>query len=232
MTGDPSPPAAGVGDLLADRQFLVDSVVPPLLFVGVNAVAGLRWAAGLSLGFAMLVLVWRVWSGQRTLFAATGLAGAAVSVGLALLSGRAATYFVPGIIGNAVFGVACAVSILVRRPMIAYSSRLIYRWPWAWYLHDRVRPAYSEITWVWAAFYLAKAGVQAWLVDRDATALLAVVRIATGLPAFAVLLAVTYAYVNWRLARLDAPPIGEFGHTASSQPADRAADTDGRPADS
>lgn len=202
--------ASGVGDLITDRQFLIDSVAPPLLFVGVNALAGLRWAAGLSLGFALVVLAWRVWSGHRVLFAATGLGGAVVSVGVALASGRASAYFVPGIIGNAVFGLVCVASILARRPVIAYSSRLIYRWPWAWYLHDRVRPAYSEITWVWAAAYLAKAALQVWLVDRDATGLLAVVRIATGLPAFAVLLVATYAYVNWRLTSLDAPAVEAF----------------------
>jgi hypothetical protein len=144
--GSPSPAAGGFGDLLADRQFLVDSVAPPLLFVAANAAAGLRLAAALSLVFALVVLAWRARAGQRVLFAAAGLVGAVVSVGLALVSGRASTYFVPGIIGNAVFGIGCVASILVRRPMIAYSSRALYRWPWAWYLDDRVRPAYSEIT--------------------------------------------------------------------------------------
>lgn len=202
--------ASGIGDLLADRRFVVDSVVPPLLFVAVNALAGLAWAAGSALGYALTVLVWRALRRDRVLYAVTGLGGAVVGVGLALLSGRAATYFVPGIIANAAVAVGCVVSVLARRPLIAYSSRLLYRWPWAWYLDDRVRPAYSEITWLWAVFYVAKAGVQAWLVARDATALLAIVRIATGLPALAALLVVTYGYVKWRLAALGAPPVERF----------------------
>ncbi len=211
--------AAGVGDLLADRRLLVDSVAPPLLFVGADALAGLQWAAALSLGFAVITLGWRVATGQRTVYAAAGVAGAGISVALAVLSGRAAVYFVPGIVGNAVFGVACVASILVRRPMIAYSSRMIYRWPWAWYLHDRVRPAYSEITWLWAVTYLAKAGLQSWLVERDAAGVLAFVRIATGLPALAVLLVATYAYVNWRLTTLGAPEVAQFRTALADRPA-------------
>lgn len=212
----PGAPPARVGDLLADRSFLVDSVVPPVLFVGVNALAGLTWAVVVALGFAIAVLAWRLRAGQRLLFAVTGLAGIAVSVSLALLSGRASAYFVPGIVGNAVFGVACVISVVVRRPLIAVSSWALYRWPWAWYRHDRVRPAYSDVTWVWAAAYLLRAGVQWWLVDREATGALAVVRIATGLPLLAVLLMATYAYVNWRLARLGAPPITQFRDAAET----------------
>ncbi|MGH3924523.1 MAG: hypothetical protein ACRDTT_16960, partial [Pseudonocardiaceae bacterium] len=82
--------------------------------------------------------------------------------------------------------VACVVSILVRRPLIALTSAAIYRWPPGWYLQDRVRPAYSEITWAWAALHLGKAAVQA------------------------VLVVAAYAYVSWRLNRLGAPTVEEW----------------------
>lgn len=194
-------------DLLTDPKFIVDSVVPPVLFVGVHALAGLRSAAVASLGLAAVLVAWRLVRGQRPLYALSGLFGAVVSVGLALASGRASAYFLPGIVGNAVFAVACVISVLIGRPLIALTSRVLYRWPWSWYTHPRVRPAYAEITLVWAVAYLGRAGGQAWLATRDAVGSLAVVRIATGLPLFVALLGATFVYVNWRLRTLGAPEV-------------------------
>jgi hypothetical protein len=202
--GDSSP-----RDLLADRR-IIDTVLPPLVFVGVEALAGLRWAAGASIGLAIVLVAGRLLRRQRLLYAVSGLGGALLGVGFALWSGGAEAYFVPGIVGSAALGVACVGSILVRRPLIALTSAAIYRWPLPWYWHPRVRPAYSEITWVWAALYLAKAAIQAVLVEQRAVGVLAVVRIATGWPAFALLLVCTYAYVRWRLDRLGAPEVDEF----------------------
>lgn len=197
-------------DLLANRRIITDTVLPPLVFVVADALAGLRWAAGASIGLAVILVAGRLLRRQRLLYAVTGLGGALLGVSFALWSGGAEAYFVPGIVSSAALGVACVGSILVRRPLIALTSAAIYRWPLAWYWHPRVRPAYSEITWAWAALYLAKAAVQAVLVEQRAVGVLAVVRIATGWPAFALLLVCTYAYVTWRLDRLGAPEVAEF----------------------
>ena len=197
-------------DVLANRSILVDTVVPPLVFVGVDAIAGLGAAAAASLGLCAVVLVVRLVRRERLVYAVSGLGGVAVGVGFALAAGDASGFFVPGIVANAVFAVLCAASVLVRRPALAYTSAAIYRWPLDWYWHPRVRPAYSEMTWVWAAYYAAKAGVQWALVEREALGALAAVRIATGWPALAVLLVATYAYIRWRLERLGGPSVDEL----------------------
>lgn len=216
-SGPSEPDDASVRDLLTDPRVLIDSVLPPLLFVGVEAVAGLQWAAAVSLGLAVVLVGWRLLRGHRLVYAVTGLGGAAAGVGLALWTGDTGAYFVPGIIGNVVVGIACVISVLIKRPLIAASGMAIYRWPWAWYVDDRVRPAYSEITWLWAVFYLAKAGLQGWLVGQDAVGALAVVRVATGYPAFAVMLLLTYLYVEWRLKRLDAPDVETYRTERASE---------------
>ncbi|MGH8904033.1 MAG: DUF3159 domain-containing protein [Egibacteraceae bacterium] len=48
---------------------------------------------------------------------------------IALWSGQAEGFFLPGIVTSALAGVACVASILVRRPLIALTSAAIYRWP-------------------------------------------------------------------------------------------------------
>jgi hypothetical protein len=203
---------AGPRDLLADRRVLADSVLPPVVFVVANAAAGLTWASGASLALAAGLLAYRLARGQRLLYAASGLGGVVVGVGLALLTRDAAGYFLPGIVTNATFAVACVLSILLRRPLIALTSAAIYGWPLRWYWHPRVRPAYSEITWAWAALYAGKALLQAQLARSGELGWLAFARVATGWPAFALLLLASYAYVNRRLARLDGPPVEAFRH--------------------
>lgn len=209
-------PSYSPRDLLANRAVIVDAVVPPLLFVATDAIAGLGVAAAVSVGFSLLVVALRLLRRQRLLYALSGLGGVAAAVAFALWAGEAEAYFLPGIASNAVLGAAFVVSILLRRPAIALTSAAIYRWPLAWYWHPRVRPAYSEITWAWALLYLGKASVQWVLVQRQEVGWLALARIVTGWPAFAVLLLATYAYVNWRLQRLDGPSVDEFRPSARS----------------
>lgn len=201
---------ASVRDLLQDPRLLVDSVAPPVVFVGVQALVGLRWAAVTSLLLAAVLVAVRMARGQRLLHAMTGLVGAAGGVAVALWTGTASAYFVPGILGNVGAAVACVGSIAVRRPLIAVTSQAIYRWPTAWYRHPRVRPAYAEITWAWALLYALKAVLQAWLVQRDAIGALAVVRVLSGYPAFAAMLVVTYVYIDRRLRALGAPDVDDL----------------------
>ncbi|CAN5534260.1 hypothetical protein BH23ACT7_BH23ACT7_09100 [soil metagenome] len=205
-------------DLLANRKVIVDTVLPPLVFVGVNGYAGLRAAAVAALGLAALLVVVRLARRERLVYALSGLGGVSVGVGVALWAGEAEGFFLPGIVTNLAMGLASVVSILVRRPLIALTGAAIYRWPLAWYWHPRVRPAYSEITWAWAVVYLGKAAVQYWLVVRQEIGWLAVARIATGWPVFAALLVATYAYVTWRLERLGGPSVEEFRGLSTPSP--------------
>ncbi|MGH8910185.1 MAG: DUF3159 domain-containing protein [Egibacteraceae bacterium] len=197
---------------------IVDAAAPPVVFVGLNGWLGLQAAAVGALGLAVALVGVRLGRGQRPLYAFSGLAGVLIGVGTALWSGDAAGFFLPGIVINAVMGVASVVSILVKRPLVALFSAAIYRWPLGWYWQDRVRPAYSEITWAWAALYLSRAALLGALVAREAVGWLAVARILTGWPAFAILVIATYAYVNWRLARLGAPTVQEW-EARNSEPA-------------
>lgn len=204
-----TPPPASARDLLAPRVIL-DSTLPPVVFVAANAAGGLPLAAGLSVGLAVALTSYRLVRGQRPLYAVSGLFGVLIGVGFALLSRSATGFFVPGIITNIVMAVASVVSILVRRPLLALTGAALYRWPLAWYWHPRVRPAYSEATWVWAAFYAGRGWVQAELAARGELGLLTAARLGLGWPAFAVLVVGTYAYINWRLRVLGGPDVEEF----------------------
>lgn len=199
-----------VRDVVANPKVAIDVVAPTVLFVVAAATVDLPWAATLALGWCAVVFGYRLLRRQGVRYALSGLAGVGIGVAVALFSGRAEGFFVPGIVGNLIFALASAVSVLARRPLVAYTSAAIYRWPMQWYLHPRVRPAYSEITWLWAAYYLLKGGIQLALVQRGNLAALTTARVVLGWPGLAGLLFATYAYVRWRLERLDGPDVDTF----------------------
>lgn len=205
-------------DLLDPVKVVVDTVVPTLLFAVLSIVATLGTAAVVALGWSVLAVLVRLLRRQPPTYALGGLGGVAAGVALAVATDDAETYFLPGIAGNIAVAALFTLSVLLRRPAIAYTSAALYRWPMGWYLHDRVRPAYSEITWLWALYYALKGALQLWLVARDDMALLATVRIVSGWPMLIGLLAVTYAYVTWRLERLDGPDV-ESWRAQQSEPA-------------
>jgi hypothetical protein len=91
-----------------------------------------------------------------------------------------------------------------------WTSHLARGWPLAWYRHPKVRPAYSEVTWLWAFFFAIRLLLQSALFQGAAPELLAVVNVALGWPATIVLLVVSYLYGNWRLRNLSGPSVEEF----------------------
>jgi hypothetical protein len=127
-----------------------------------------------------------------------------------LLSKRAAAYFLPGLVTGILTVVLCGVSVLVGRPLVAWTSHIVRRWPLGWYWHPRVRPAYSEVTIAWTVFFAVKLAVQLLALREARAVALALVNTILGWPATVVLLALSYLYGLWRLGHLEGPSVAEF----------------------
>lgn len=196
--------------MVAGRGGLADGVIPPLVFVVANAVWSVQVAAAAGVGSAVVIVGARLATGARLRFAVSGLAGTALAAGLAAGSGSANTFFLPGILSGAATAVLLLVSIVVRRPAVAFTSRLARGWPLDWYWHPRVRPAYTAVSWLWAGFFGVRAAFQFSLFQAGATEALAATRVALGWPAILALLVATYVLGRRRLARLGGPSVAEF----------------------
>ena len=188
----------------------VDTIVGPIVFVTVNQLSGLTAAAIAAGAVAAAIVVVRLIRGDTLRFALGGLAGTALAVGLAVRSGRAEDYFLPGIISGAATSAAVLVSILLRRPLVAFTSWFARGWPLAWYWHPRIRPAYSTVAWLWVGFFGLRAWYQWTLAQQDALVELAAVRLATGWPGTVTLLIVSYLLGRSLLDRLEGPSVDEF----------------------
>jgi hypothetical protein len=196
--------------LLSGRSGVADGVLSPLVFVVVNAWIGLGPAIWAGIATAVLIVGVRLATGRPLQFAVSGLFGTAIAIAVTARSGRAETYFLPGILSGAAMTAGLMASIVVRRPLVAYASWATRGWPLGWYWHDRVRPAYTRVAWLWVVFFAARTGVQGWLYATGDVTTLGAVRIATGWPGLVALLALSYIVGRGRLQSLQGPSVSEF----------------------
>jgi hypothetical protein len=196
--------------VMTGRGNLLDSILPPILFVALNALFTLQVAAIGSLTVAVLLTAVRLIRRQPVQYALGGLGGVGLAVLVAWLVGRAEGYFLPSLVTSAGTLVLMAISLIARRPLVAWTSFLARRWPLEWYWHRKVRPAYGEVTWLWLAVFGARLGLQLVLFQREEPVLLGVANLLGGWPATVILLIISYLYGTWRLQNLGGPSVEEF----------------------
>ena len=196
--------------VVAGRGNLADAVIAPLLFVILNALLGLNWAIGGALLVSVLLTGFRLIRGEPLKYALGGLGAAMVAILAATLLNSAAAFFLPGAITGMLTAVACGVSVVVGRPLVAWTSHLVRRWPLGWYWHPKVRPAYTEVTIAWAVFFVLRVAVQLSLLQGEQGGAWAVIQVIMGWPTTVVLLVLSYLYGLWRLQRLQGPSVAEY----------------------
>ena len=86
--------------LFSMRKNIIDSIIPPLIFVIINEVVGFELAMWSSLIIATIFAVFRVVRGQSILSALGGIAAVVVAIVFVKLIGRDESYFIPSILGN------------------------------------------------------------------------------------------------------------------------------------
>jgi hypothetical protein len=196
--------------VLAGRSSVLDSLLPPLFFVLLNTIWGVQVAIWASLGLAVAIAIYRLFKRQSLLYALGGAGSVALAAAVARLLGRAEGFFLPTIISGVFTVLLCLVSVLVGRPIVAFTSFVARRWPLDWYWHAKVRPAYSEVTWTWVVFFGLRLLLQFNLFQEEKAGLLGIVQFLTGWPATIILLIVSYLYGTWRLGNLGGPSVEEF----------------------
>lgn len=198
MTSDSAPAAATKPTVLADAiggvRGLIDSGAPTVVFIIVAALSTLRAAVLAALGVAVLLAGIRLARRERLRYAVSGCLGVGVSAFVALRTGKAEGFFLPGIAVQAVYGLAFLGSILVRKPLVGVVVRALGQ-PMP---EGRVAIATTAL---WAGVFLSRAGVQGAFYLAGEPGWLAAVRIGMGWPLTFLALAATAAAVRDRPAR-------------------------------
>jgi hypothetical protein len=200
--------------VFAGRNSFLDAILPPILFLLANGLAGFRAAMWSALALSAAIAALRIFRKQPLTYALAGVGSVAVAIGIVWVLGKSEGFFLPGLVSGSTTLLLTIVSLVIRRPLVAWTSFLARRWPWDWYWHPQVRPAYSETTFAWAIFFAARLWVQYLVYQGENVTLLAATNLLTGWPATIFLLVLTYLYGTWRLAQLKGPSVEEYKNKA------------------
>ncbi|MCE7000923.1 DUF3159 domain-containing protein [Saccharothrix sp. S26] len=178
---------------------LLFSSLPVVVFVLVNAFAGLMPAIWSALGFSVvigIVLAMRKGSVQPAVSAVFGVGIAAF---IAYRTGDAKGFFLFGIWQSLVYGGVFIASILVRWPLAGVIWSFLNGQGTAWRQDKATVRDYDIATLVWALVFCSRFVVQRWLYDEASVGWLAAARLAMGYPLMAVALVATV----WAVRRAD-----------------------------
>ena len=205
---DSSSEALAVTDVTVEKAMLTqalggwrglfDSGIPSLTFVIVYLVDGqqLRPAVWSAVGVGALMALFRLYRKQSVQQVLSGFIGLAFSAWLASRTGQAQDFFLPGILINAAYGAAFLISILIRRPLVAYAVGAISGDVRSWISDRERRRAATAATWVWVVIFFGKVAIQLPLYWAGAVAALGITRVVLGYPLLAL-----GGYLNFRLIR-------------------------------
>jgi hypothetical protein len=189
---------------------ILDSLLPPLLFLIINAIFGFQIAIWASLGIGVVITVLRLLRKQKIAFALGGLGAALLAIGLRYLLNSSQAFFLPTLINDGLILLVLMISTFINRPAVAFTSAFTRRWPLDWYWHEKVRPAYSEVTIIWIAYYALKLAILLFVYRQGNLYRLAIINFIFGWPAIILLLIVSYLYGQKRLRNLKGPSVQEF----------------------
>jgi hypothetical protein len=187
-------------ELFGGVRGVVDSSLPPVAFIAVNAWRGLDAAIWTAVGVGLLLLLVRLVRREIVRHTFSGFFGILIAVAFAKMSGSAKGYFGPGIALNAVYAAVFIGSVIIRKPLVGALYKSFQKHPPEWFEHPRVRRAYSEVTLLWGAVFLARVVVKSIFYVADKPGWLAVTTLAMGWPLTLLALGATVPWVTRRTA--------------------------------
>jgi hypothetical protein len=201
-----------LADAIGGPRGMLDTGIPAVVFVIVNAITSLYPAIFAALGFAALLLAIRLVRREPVQQAVAGFIGVGIAAFVAARTGTAKGFFLPGIISQALLTVAAITSLAIRRPYIGYVMAGLDPRYAKWRETPALLRAMDLATVVWGTVFLLRTVVQGLLYLADRPGWLAVVQLIMGWPLFAVALASSY----W-LARRAAPAGDEAEQSGSDE---------------
>lgn len=201
------PPSTSLAEATGGWVGIAEATLPFLAFTitwsatGNDVGAGALVAVGISATLAAIRLLRR----ETIQFALSGLVGVAFGAFVAARTGDAEDFFLPGILINAGSCAAYLISILVRRPLIGLFASALTGEGRQWYLDPERRSLYMRASWIWVGLFAFRLSIQLPLYLSGEVGPLAIARVITGLPLFALGLWLSYLLLR--------PVIGEIRRT-------------------
>jgi hypothetical protein len=185
---------------------IAESSLPALVFVIAYTASGqdVNVSAGIAVGLTVLIALARLIRREPARHALSGLIGVAFAAFIATRSGKAENFFLPGLLANAAYATAFAVSIAVKWPLVGVIVGQLDGEGTAWRAHPERVTAFTRASWLWTALFSVRLLVQLPMYLAGAVVALGVARTAMGLPLFALGL-----FLTWKLVHRHRRPGGQ-----------------------
>jgi Protein of unknown function (DUF3159) len=208
-----------LADAIGGPRGMLDTGIPAVIFVIVNAASSLTPAIFAALGFGVLLVIFRLARKQPIQQALAGFIGIGIAAFFASRTHSAEGFFLPGILSQAALAIGAVVSLIIRKPYIGYVMAALDPRYAHWRSSPRLVRAMNRATMIWAFVFLVRAVVQGLLYLAHRPGWLAAVQLAQGWPFFAAALASTYALARRAAAGEVAAATGgtaSTGHAAEA----------------
>jgi hypothetical protein len=199
-----STPPIDLAGIIGGPLGMVETSLPAAAFIVTYAVSGqaTRTAAIVAVALALALSIGRLARRQTPRHALSGLVGVAFAAFVAVRTGRAENFYLPGILINAAYGAAFLISILVRRPIAGLVVSQLDRGLGDWRSDPLRMRVFNRASWLWVGVFGLRICLELPLYLANAVVALGVARTATGLPLFAAGL-----WASWILVRPARSPV-------------------------
>jgi len=188
---------AKVVSALGGKKGIIDSTIPSLVFLlTYNITHNLRACLYVSIGTAVLLLLWRLIKRDTLMHAISGFIGIAFCGWFAWKTGTAKDYYAPSLWKNSGFMLVYLISILVRYPLIGVLLGPILGENLNWRKDPKRLKAYTKATWIWFALFAIRLAIQYPLFKADQLNALGIANIFLGFPLYLVTLWGTWLVIK------------------------------------
>ena len=177
-------PRASVTALLlgSGPRFARDAIAPPLAFYLVFKTLGLTSAILTATLVSAAIWWWERRRARTGIGASIGLAVAASQALAGLTTGSAVAFFAPGVLVNALYGLAFFASVLLGRPLAGVFAGETYPFPPAVKASVTYRRVFSRVSIAWGAYLLARSAVRLLALAHGDVDVIVAVNVLTGVP--------------------------------------------------
>ena len=202
-------------DLIDEIKMLIkgktlDAIIPSFVYVIANRFTTLPYAVVFSIISAIIIGIVRVRTKGSLKYLAVGVLGVVFASSIALISKNASSFFLPKLLTSIGLALISIISLIIKKPLVAWLSHLSRGWDINWFWRPDVRPAYSEVTLLWLILFCFRGVLQAILLIKQNIEGLFIVNTLLGTPITIIILATSYVYGIWRLKKLGGPSVDEF----------------------
>lgn len=182
---------------LGGKRGLLDSGLPSILFLIVfNISHNLNSSAITAIALSMVLAIVRLLRRETVQHAVSGVIGVLFCALLARHTGKAADFYLPGLIINLVYGSLYTIANLIGWPIIGVLLGPILGENFAWRKVPARKSAYRKAGWVWVALFASRLIVQYPLYKSGHLNWLGTARLAMGYPLFIIV-----GWATWLILR-------------------------------